>query len=63
MISIYRKHGVVTWIADPDLRSVAVHRAGHPYRTFHEGEELDGGPTSPASACRWPGSSPESGFE
>jgi Uma2 family endonuclease len=47
MIRLYLRHGVVLWVADSDLRSVAVHRTGHMSETFNEAQELNGDPYLP----------------
>lgn len=47
MIKDYLRHGVVAWVADPDLRTIGVHRPGHPPETFNERQELVGDPYLP----------------
>ncbi|MDB5352758.1 MAG: hypothetical protein JWN86_4005 [Planctomycetota bacterium] len=47
MIALYLRHGVVVWVADPDLRTVSVHQPGHPPETFNERHELVGEPYLP----------------
>ncbi len=47
MIANYLRHGVVVWIADPNLRTVAVLRPGLPPETFNETQELVGDPYLP----------------
>jgi Uma2 family endonuclease len=43
----YLDTGAVVWIADPDFRTVAVHRPGELPITYNEGQELDGDPYLP----------------
>jgi len=47
MIALYLRYGAVVWIANPDLRTVSVHRPGHPPITFNESQELLGDPELP----------------
>lgn len=47
MIKNYLRHGVVVWVADPDLRTVGVHRPGLPPEAFNDRQELVGDPYLP----------------
>ncbi len=46
-IAMYLAAGAVVWLVDPDFRTVAIHRRGHPSETLNETQELDGGPELP----------------
>ena len=47
MIDLYLRHGAIVWIANPELRTVGVHRPGHPPILFNETQELAGDPELP----------------
>jgi Uma2 family endonuclease len=47
MIALYLKHGVVVWVVDPDLHTVAVYQAGELPQLFNEGQNLVGDPYLP----------------
>ncbi len=47
MLQLYHEFGVVVWIANPDLRTIAIHRPGQPPITFNESQELLGDPELP----------------
>jgi Uma2 family endonuclease len=44
---MYLEVGTVVWVADPDFRTVAVHRPGEPPVTYNERQEIDGDPYLP----------------
>ena len=49
---MWLSYGVpLVWVADPQTRSVEVHRAGIPARTLSEDDTLDGGDTLPGFTC------------
>jgi len=43
----YLQVGTVVWLADPDFRTIAVHRPGEAPISFNEHQELDGDPYLP----------------
>ncbi len=47
MIETYHRHGVIVWVANPDFRTVSVHRRGQLVGYFNESEELVGDPELP----------------
>ena len=46
-IEMYLKFGVVVWVVDPDLRTVAVYRVDEPPVLFGVGQDLVGDPYLP----------------
>lgn len=52
-IQLFLKAGVqVVWIADPDLRTITVHRPGQPPRMFSREQTITGGTDLPGFECR-----------
>ena len=46
-VELYLEVGTTVWVADPDFRTVAVHRPGEPPVTYNELQEIDGEPYLP----------------
>jgi Uma2 family endonuclease len=51
-VELYLEFGTVVWVADPDFRTVAVHRAGEAPVTYNDRQELDGEPYVPGFRVR-----------
>ena len=47
MIETYHRHGVIVWVANPDFRTVAVHRPNQFVEYFNEVQDLVGDPELP----------------
>lgn len=47
MIGLYLKFGVVVWVVDPDLQTVAVYKPGELPQSFNESQDLVGDPYLP----------------
>lgn len=52
MVALCLEFGVVVWVVDPDLKTIAVHRPGEPPETFNVRQELVGGPELPGFRVR-----------
>lgn len=52
-IADYLENGVgMVWLAEPELRTVAVYRPGAQFRVYRDDEELTGEEVLPGLACR-----------